>query len=82
MNVNVNADVKTEIGRNMTRTIDLDIDIGADAVDYKYVSAHSLPVTRATHIPPPAPAPTEGFSPESRQRCADWKDSPKRLWTS
>ncbi|KAH0826564.1 emp24/gp25L/p24 family/GOLD-domain-containing protein [Lanmaoa asiatica] len=30
-------EIKTGIARNMTRTIDLDIDIGADAVDYKYV---------------------------------------------
>jgi hypothetical protein len=29
--------IKLEQARNMSRTIDLDIDIGADAVDYKYV---------------------------------------------
>ena len=39
----------------MTRTIDLDIDIGADAVDYKYVSLRSLPFARPVHLPPPAP---------------------------
>jgi len=32
------SDVRTEIGRNMTRTIDLDIDIGADAVDYNAIA--------------------------------------------
>lgn len=32
--------VKLDLARNMTRTVDLDIDIGADAVDYKCV--HSL----------------------------------------
>lgn len=31
-------DVKVEIARNMTRTIDLDIDIGADAVDYNAIA--------------------------------------------
>lgn len=34
-------DVKADVARNMTRTIDLDIDIGADAVDYKYVPCSS-----------------------------------------
>lgn len=32
------TDVKGELAVNMSRTIDLDVDIGADAVDYKYVS--------------------------------------------
>jgi len=31
-------DVKMDIARNMTRTIDLDIDIGADAVDYNAIA--------------------------------------------
>jgi len=31
-------DVKTDLARNMTRTIDLDIDIGADAVDYNAIA--------------------------------------------
>ncbi|KAN0084269.1 emp24/gp25L/p24 family/GOLD domain containing protein [Tylopilus felleus] len=32
------TDVKMEIARNMTRVIDLDIDIGADAVDYNAIA--------------------------------------------
>jgi hypothetical protein len=31
------TDVPSEIAKNANRTIDLDVDIGADAVDYKYV---------------------------------------------
>ena len=73
VNVNVHADVRMEIPRNMTCAIDLDIDIGTDAVDHEYVSARFLLVTRATHIPPPAPSPIKCFSPKSRQRCANWK---------
>ncbi|KAG6332440.1 hypothetical protein ID866_6646 [Astraeus odoratus] len=30
-------DVKYAVAQNMSRTVDLDVDIGADAVDYKYV---------------------------------------------
>jgi hypothetical protein len=30
-------DIKLDMARNMSRTVDLDIDIGADAVDYKCV---------------------------------------------
>jgi len=30
-------DIKLDKAWNMSRTVDLDIDIGADAVDYKYV---------------------------------------------
>ena len=66
----------------MTRTIDLDIDIGADAVDYKYVPLYFTFFARPVHLPPPAPSPIKNLSPESRQRCANWKDSSKRLWTS
>lgn len=47
MNVVRSTDVKMDVARNMTRTIDLDIDIGADAVDYKYVLLHFFP-----HVPP------------------------------
>ena len=32
-----NADVRTEVAWNVTCTINLNIDIGADAIDYKYV---------------------------------------------
>ncbi|KAH7886891.1 emp24/gp25L/p24 family/GOLD-domain-containing protein [Phlebopus sp. FC_14] len=32
------ADVRNEVARNMTRAIDLDIDIGADAVDYNAIA--------------------------------------------
>ena len=82
--LNADIDVRTEIARNMTRTIDLDIDIGADAVDYKYVPLCSTLFTRPVHLPPPAPAPSpiKSLSPESRRRCANWKDSSKRSWTS
>ncbi|KAG8216815.1 emp24/gp25L/p24 family/GOLD-domain-containing protein [Butyriboletus roseoflavus] len=31
-------EVKMDIGRNITRTIDLDVDIGADAVDYNAIA--------------------------------------------
>ncbi|KIJ61595.1 hypothetical protein HYDPIDRAFT_115752 [Hydnomerulius pinastri MD-312] len=34
----LDATMKTELARNMTRTIDLDIDIGADAVDYNAIA--------------------------------------------
>jgi hypothetical protein len=30
-------EIKLDMARNMSRTVDLDIDIGADAVDYKCV---------------------------------------------
>jgi hypothetical protein len=78
----VTTDVRTEIGRNMTRTIDLDIDIGADAVDYKYVPLRATLFARLVHLPPPAPSPIKSLSRESRQRCGNWKDSSKRSWTS
>jgi hypothetical protein len=77
--LNVTADVRTEIGRNMTRTIDLDIDIGADAVDYKYVPLRAAPFARPVHLPPPASSPIKNL-PESRRRCENWKDSSKRSW--
>ncbi|KAF8842933.1 hypothetical protein BDN67DRAFT_965093 [Paxillus ammoniavirescens] len=34
----LSAETRTEMARNMTRTIDLDIDIGADAVDYNAIA--------------------------------------------
>ncbi|KAI6148695.1 emp24/gp25L/p24 family/GOLD-domain-containing protein [Pisolithus tinctorius] len=34
----LSPDVKTTLARNMTRTIDLDIDIGVDAVDYNAIA--------------------------------------------
>lgn len=37
----VAGDVSHAMGRNMSRIVDLDVDIGADAVDYKYV-LHSV----------------------------------------
>lgn len=33
----------------MSRTIDLDIDIGADAVDYKYVSLSLIHIPQLTY---------------------------------
>jgi hypothetical protein len=45
-----------EVAWNITRTIDPNIDIGADAVDYysyKYVSLCSLPFARLVHPPLP-----------------------------
>jgi hypothetical protein len=33
----MNTEVETEIARNVTHTTGVDIDIGADAVDHKYV---------------------------------------------
>ncbi|KIJ11165.1 hypothetical protein PAXINDRAFT_171860 [Paxillus involutus ATCC 200175] len=34
----LSVETRTEMARNMTRTIDLDIDIGADAVDYNAIA--------------------------------------------
>ena len=64
-----------DIARNMARTIDLDIDTGADVVDSKYVPLPSTPFPRPVHLLTPAPSPIKSLSPESRQRCANWKDS-------
>ena len=42
-------DVKIQLAHNMSRTIDLDIDIGADAVDYKYASSSLFHITQLTY---------------------------------
>ena len=76
----MSAAVKSDIARNMTRTIDLDVDIGADAVDYKCVR---LPFTRSfAHSSLPVPLPTKSLYLVSRWKCVNWKVSSKRLWTS
>ena len=50
-----------ELARNMTRTVGLGIDIGADAVHY-YVPLSSTPFARSVYPPPPAPAPIKSLS--------------------
>jgi hypothetical protein len=49
--------VEMEIAHNVTCTIDLNIDIGADAVDHKYVPPRFPPFARPVHLPHPVPSP-------------------------
>lgn len=51
-----------------SRVIDLDIDIGADAVDYKYVSKFWKYWRKSDS--PSAPLPTKSRCPGLRRRCA------------
>jgi len=56
------------------RVIDLDVDIGAEAVDYKYVEhifALFLYLTVEFHT---AQSPLKNRCQGSKQRCGNWKD--------
>ena len=53
----MNTEVEMEIAGNVTRMIDLDMDIGVDVVDHKYVPLRFPPFARPIHLPPPVTSP-------------------------
>lgn len=57
-----------------SRVIDLDIDIGADAVDYKYVLT-ACRYELAKSDGPPVPLPTRSRCQGWRRRCGNWRES-------
>ena len=68
----MNTDVRTKIGRNVTRTIDLDMGIGADGIPLC-----STPFDRPVHLPPPAPSPI-GWRLMSARIPARWDGGRRR----
>ena len=72
------VDVPYDEMAKLSRVIDLDIDIGADAVDYKFRSfpffAFCMHVQVLTFFfTPQVPLPTKNPYPASKQRCANSK---------
>lgn len=66
-------DVPYDKASKLARVVDLDVDIGADAVDYKYV------ISRLAWVPSSDTVaavllPTRSHCQVWRPRCANWKE--------
>ena len=77
------ADVPAHDTEKNSRIIDLDVDIGADAVDYKYVLLAAVALRFFVFVfsdvffccfPFSAQSPTKNHYRDSKRRCASWRE--------
>jgi hypothetical protein len=74
------SDISYEKAKKLSRVVDLDVDIGADAIDYKCAVAHfHVPVLVLTLFL--VQSQTRNLCQDLKSKCASWKGSSKRSLT-
>jgi hypothetical protein len=73
------VDVSAHDSKTKSRIIDLDVDVGADAVDYKFVSLAVYSLVFFDVVSLSVPLQTKNRCPGSKLRCASWRELSRRL---